>query len=100
MQQEKPYGRKPVRMQNDIEQKFNPKKNKDMTLNREFKFVFNPKEPEQFNGRRYFGIGANSLYKYIGAANAETVIRKALASKDDKIKIKFRKHGAIYVYVQ
>ena len=71
-----------------------------MTLNREFKFVFNPKEKDQYNGRRYFGVGANSLYKYIGHANAETVIRKAMQSKDDRIVIKFRKHGAIYVYVQ
>ncbi len=69
-----------------------------MTLNKEFKFVFNPKDRERYDGRRYFGVGANSLHKYIGEKNAKTVIRKALESTEDRLILKFRKHGAIYVY--
>lgn len=71
-----------------------------MTLNREFKFVFNPKNREEFGGRRYFGVGAKSLHKYIGEKNAETVIRKAMESTEDRVIVKFRTKGAIYIYTQ
>lgn len=69
-----------------------------MTLNKEFKFVFSPKNTEDFGGRRRFAIGAGSLHKYVGEKNAEVVIRRAIQSKDDRTIVKFRTKGAVYVY--
>lgn len=69
-------------------------------LNREFKIVFQPKEPDLFNGRRRFAIGAYSLQKYIGEVNAKTALSRALNSKDDKCTVKLRKHGRIDFYAK
>lgn len=69
-----------------------------MSLNTEFKIVFQPKQPELYNGKRRFAVGAYSIQKYIGEANAETAILKAMNNMEDSICIKFRKHGSITFY--
>lgn len=68
-----------------------------MTHNREFKIVFQPKYKNLFHSRR-FGVGAKSLHKYIGHKNATTVFVKMLKCKDDKLRLKFRKHGIVDIY--
>lgn len=70
-----------------------------MSINKEFKFIFYPKQKGIYD-KVVFAIGGKSLHKYIGEANAETVIKKAIESTEDKLKIKFRKHGVIYIYVK
>lgn len=72
----------------------------DMSLNKEFRVVFQPKNPEEFGGRRRFAIGAGSVAKYIGEENAKTAIEKAVQSTQDCFKKKFRTHGQISFYVK
>lgn len=67
------------------------------SINKEFRIVFQPKDPELF-GRRRFAIGGLSLKKYIGEKNANTAITKAFESKTDKVSFRFRKHGRIDFY--
>ena len=67
-------------------------------LNRQFKIVFQPKNRKLFQDRRRFGVGAYSLYKYVGRKNAETALRRALSSLEDKCTVKLRKCGRIDFY--
>lgn len=69
-------------------------------LNREFRFVFMPKDLSKFPGKKYkrFGIGAGQLEKYLGSSNAAVVSKKALDLTDDKLLIKFRATGWVYIY--
>lgn len=69
-----------------------------MTLNQEFRIVFQPKNPEQFAGRRRFAIGAGQMHKYLGNDNVQVAIDKALQSIEDSFTKRFRKHGAISFY--
>lgn len=69
-----------------------------MRLNREFIVTFQPKQPELFDGRRRFSVGAYSLHKYVGKSNAKTAIERALKSSLDKCSVKFRKHGRVDFY--
>lgn len=70
-----------------------------MKLNKEFKVVFQPKDIELY-GKRRFGVGACSLQKYIGENNANTAIQKALNLRTDKLRLRFRKHGIIDIYLK
>lgn len=71
-----------------------------MTLNSEFRIVFQPKNPEMYGGKRRFAIGAYSIQKYVGEANAYSAIMKALdrTAMADKFTIKFRANGSITFY--
>lgn len=69
-------------------------------LNREFRFVFQPKDQEKFDGKRRFAVGAGRLADYIGAENAEKLLAKAWAMTDDKKRFKFRVQGIVDVYVK
>lgn len=71
-----------------------------MTLNREFKIVFQPKDPGNFGDKRRFAVGAYSLGKYVGEMNAKTALSRALKSKDDKCTVRLRKHGRIDFYTK
>ena len=68
--------------------------------NNEFKIVFQPKEKEKFNNKRRFAVGAGRLSIYIGESNAQVVFSKGEKLSDDKLRIKFRKHGIIDIYLQ
>ena len=70
-----------------------------LSLNREFKIVFQPKDPSTYNKRR-FGVGAGSLAKYVGEQNAKTAIQRALKSTEDKCTVKLRTLGRIDFYVK
>lgn len=69
-------------------------------INKEFRIVFQPKNPEDFNGKRRFAIGAGKLAEYLGEKNAETAIERALNTLDDKIRVKFRNTGWVDFYVK
>lgn len=71
-----------------------------MSLNREFRAVFQPKQAEHYEGKRRFAVGMGSIHKYIGADNAIKAIDKALNSTTDSIVLKFRSHGSISFYVK
>lgn len=71
-----------------------------ISLNREFKVVFEPKNPENFNNRRRFAISPNQLEKYVGFHNANTALLKAFAMKTDSIRVKLRKCGTIDFYLK
>lgn len=71
---------------------------KEPTLNQTFKIVFQPKNPDDFQGRRRFLIGAYSLHKYLGEKNAEVAISKALMNKNDRYTKLFRTKGRIDFY--
>ena len=71
-----------------------------MSLNKEFRAVFQPKDPQNFSNKRRFAVGMGSIAKYIGAENAGKAIEKALNSTTDSITVKFRTHGAISFYVK
>lgn len=70
-----------------------------MKLNKEFRIVFQPKNPEIY-GKRRFCVGAYSLHKYIGVKNSNTAIISALKSKEQRYTKKFRKYGRIDFYVK
>jgi hypothetical protein len=69
-----------------------------IVLNKEFRFTFQPKDPEQFGGRKRFSVGVGQLHKYVGEDNAMTVIEKAFESPEDRGRIKFRVRGWIDFY--
>lgn len=69
-------------------------------INLNFKIVFQPYDKSKFNNRRRFLVGANSLHYYITKENAETAFNRALNSKGDKIRIKFRAHGIVDFYTK
>lgn len=70
-------------------------------LNKEFRFVFCPKDHSKYPGRKkYFGVGAGSLDKYLGASNAEKVRRYANDLTEDRLIMKFRATGRIYIYTK
>lgn len=66
--------------------------------NRDFRIVFQPKNPELYGGKRRFAVGANSLHKYIGLENAHNAFVRALKSKSDNVTVKLRKLGRIDFY--
>lgn len=68
-------------------------------LNKNFRFVFTPKEKQQYHSLRFL-VGAGSLVKYIGVQNSISVISAALNSKTDKTICRFRKCGKIEIYVK
>lgn len=70
-----------------------------LSVNKEFRIVFQPKDPEKF-GKRRFAIGGQSLKKYIGEKNANKAITKAFESKADKVSLRFRKFGRIDFYLK
>jgi len=67
-------------------------------LERNFRFVFEPKDKERFGGKRRFYVGSGRLQEYIGKHNTETVIRKAEEMMTDKKRLKFRETGIIDIY--
>lgn len=69
-------------------------------FNREFKIVFQPYNKSEFQNKRRFGVGAGRLEVYIGKSNAEVVFKKGMSLTSDKLRIKFRKHGIIDIYLQ
>lgn len=77
-----------------------------MSINRKLRITFQPKNKEDFEGKRRFSVGAKSLYKYVGEYNAAKQIEKALNYKhrDDtpkkqyKLRVKLRKFGTIDFY--
>lgn len=71
-----------------------------MSLNLEFRLVFQPKDKNQYGGRRRFAIGGNQLSKYIGEENAEKAIEKAFNSGLDKITFKYRSRGSVTFYAK
>lgn len=73
--------------------------NTSSQFNKEFKIVFQPYNKEQFDNKRRFAVGAGRLEVYIGKNNAEVVFKKGEALTKDKIRIKFRKHGIVDVYL-
>ena len=68
-------------------------------FNHEFKIVFQPYNKEQFDNKRRFAVGAGRLEVYIGKSNAEVVFLKGMKLKNDKLRIKFRKHGIVDIYL-
>ena len=77
-------------------------------LNRNFRFVFEPKQDtgqfslnlfEKRSDKRFL-LGAGQLSNYITEKNAETVIKATEKMKTDKKTIKFRKYGKIEIYVK
>lgn len=76
-------------------------------FNKNFRFVFTPKENEQFvlnlfqtKSDKRFLIGAGSIAEYITKKNAETVLKTAEKMKVDKTTLKFRKYGKVEIYVK
>lgn len=69
-----------------------------MTINAEFRIVFQPKNPALFNNRRRFAIGGGQIAKYIGEHNAEVAIERAFNGTSDKCVVKLRKQGTIIFY--
>lgn len=72
----------------------------NININKEFRIVFQPKNQDQYNGRRRFAIGGRSLDKYVGEYNARVAIERAWNSGEDKYTVKLRKHGQIDFYVK
>ena len=68
-------------------------------FNREFKIVFQPYNKSEYQNKRRFGVGAGRLEVYIGKSNAEVVFKKGMSLNSDKLRIKFRKHGIIDIYL-
>lgn len=75
-----------------------------MKINETFIITFKPKNPELFNGRKRFSIGAWSMHKYIGEQNAITMLKIIQLFEGDKagdkFTKKFRKHGQIILYAK
>lgn len=69
-------------------------------LNRNFRIVFQPKNADECGGKRRFLVGAGRLEDYIGTHNAHTSFERALASTEDKIRIRLRKFGIVDIYVK
>ena len=67
---------------------------------RNYRFVFQPKDPSKFGGRFRFYVSSGRLVEYIGKNNAETVIRKAEEMKVDKKRLKFRETGVVDIYLK
>lgn len=65
--------------------------------NKEFKIVFQPKEPGT-HGKRRFAIGAGRLKNYVGEKNANIAILRAFNSLDDRCTVRLRKYGRIDFY--
>ena len=68
-------------------------------FNQEFKIVFQPYNKSEYQNKRRFGVGAGRLEVYIGKSNAEVVFKKGMSLISDKLRIKFRKHGIIDIYL-
>lgn len=68
-----------------------------MNFNRQFRIVFQPKDPE-LHGKRRFAVGAYSLYKYVGQENANKALQRAICSRTDKYTVKLRTFGTIEFY--
>lgn len=68
-----------------------------MKLKKEFDVVFQPNDKELY-GKRRFLVSVNRLHEHIGLYNANQAILKALKSKDDKLRIKYRKFGIVDIY--
>jgi hypothetical protein len=68
-----------------------------------FRIVYQPYKRNDLillNRSRRFFVGSGQLGLYIGSKNAETVFRKANEMKTDKLRLKFREHGIVDVYVK
>lgn len=66
-------------------------------INKEFRIVFQKKDTPT---RVRFLVGAGKLKEYIGESNASTCFKKAMESKNDKVKFEFRKAGTVIFYVK
>lgn len=69
-----------------------------MSLNTEFRVVYQPKDKTRFPGRRRFAVGAVSLHLYVGEHNAERALRKAMNDGQDVTRIRLPKMGIIDIY--
>lgn len=69
-----------------------------MTLNQEFKIVFQPHKPEHYNGRRRFAIGAGQMHRYLGEDNVQKTIDMLFSSTDQNFERSLRAHGKIKFY--
>lgn len=68
-----------------------------------FRIVYQPYKRSDLillNRSRRFYVGSGQLSLYLGTKNAETVFRKADEMKGDKMRLRFREHGIIDVYVK
>ena len=70
-----------------------------MSLNRNYRIVYTPKNKEQYNYKRFF-VSPYQLSSYIGFCNANKVVRTALSMRVDKSTLKFRKYGKIEIYLK
>ena len=68
-------------------------------FNREFKIVFQPYNKSEYQNKRRFGVGDGRLEVYIGKGSAEVVFKKGMSLTSDKLRIKFRKHGIVDIYL-
>ena len=66
-------------------------------FNREFKIVFQPYNKSEYQNKRRFGVGRLEIY--IGKSNADVVFKKGMSLISDKLRIKFRKHGIVDIYL-
>lgn len=71
-----------------------------VTINKEFKIVFEPKNKKVFNNNRRFAVGAGRLADYIGENNAQSCFEKAMKSTTDKVRFRFRVQGIVDFYVK
>lgn len=69
-------------------------------LERNYRFVFQPKDKSKFNNNRRFYVGSGRLEEYIGKHNTGTVLEKAEEMTTDKKRIKFRETGIIDIYLK
>jgi hypothetical protein len=70
-----------------------------VVINREYRFVFQPKEAHPAYGRR-FGVGAGKLSQYITEDHILSLLRKASECTEDKGRWKLRSIGLIDYYLK
>lgn len=75
------------------------KKAKEMNFALNFLIVFTPKQKGEFPNTRFL-VSAKQLHRYIGKENAKTALSKIENSQEDKITIKFKKHGKLNIYAK
>lgn len=72
--------------------------------NSEIRIVFQPNDRDLYGGRRRFGVGSRSLFKYITDHNSQTVftngVEKALQNKFNRQRLRFRKYGIVDIYLK
>lgn len=67
---------------------------------RDFHIVYQPNPAYVLSHSRRFLVSANTLERYIGKANAETVLEIAAELTEDKHRKRFRKYGIVDIYLK